>query len=135
MRIGSWFPDVLFFEERGFLVVSVQAPLSDDQWRMLCTRAAAHAGHGCGIILDLNGLDVLDAFSASMVRELCTAARAHGLLAVVSGIPLSVSVSMIIRDLRIPDVPILGNLAEAVHYLQSHASHRPPICCDRDQHA
>jgi anti-anti-sigma regulatory factor len=132
MTIGTSFPDVLFFEEHGHSVISVQAPLSDDQWRMLCARAATRAGHGCGIILDLNGLDVLDAFCASMVRKLFTAVRAHGQLAVVSGIPLSVSVSMIIRNLRIPDVPILGNLPEAVHYLQCHASGRPKTGCDRD---
>jgi anti-anti-sigma regulatory factor len=118
MTICTSFPDVLFLEEHGHVVISVQSPLSDDQWRMLCARADARASHGCGIILDLNGLDVLDAFSAAMVQKLCTAVRAHGQPAVVSGIPLSISVSMMIRDLRIPDVP------------SSATSRRPSTTCN-----
>ena len=128
MTICTSFPDVLFLEEHGHVVISVQSPLSDDQWRMLCARADARASHGRGIILDLNGLDVLDAFSAAMVQKLSIAVRTHGQLAVVSGIPLSISVSMMIRDLRIPDVPILGDLPQAIHYLQCHLPNRPPVC-------
>lgn len=121
---ASDFPNTLLYEERGHLVVAVQSPLSDVQWRSLCRRvavASARAHHSMGIVLHLTGLDVLDSFSLSTLQGLCNTLHSHGQKAVISGIPLPVSVALSIRGLHIREAPVVLGLPEAFNLLE-----RPP---------
>lgn len=124
MTTEASLPSVLMFHEHGHLVVSVQSPLSDDQWRTLCGRVLAHARRTSGLVLDLKGLDVLDSFSASMVGKLCKTIRVHGQEVVISGVPLPVYVTMTLRKLRVPDVPFVVDLGQAIDYLENRPSSR-----------
>lgn len=120
----SDFPNTLLYEEHGHLVVTVRSPLSDDQWRSLCRRvtvASARAHQTTGIVLHLTGLDVLDSFSLSALQGLCNTLHSHGQKAVISGIPLPVSVALSIRGLHIREAPVVPGLPEAFTLLE-----RPP---------
>lgn len=115
---SSNFPHILVFEEHGHLVFSVQSPLSDDQWRALCRRIAARARADLGIVLDLKGVDVLDSFSASALQELYKTLRFQGEDMVIAGIPLPVTLTMIIRGLNFGDTPVVRDMSEAYNFLE-----------------
>lgn len=127
----SDFPNTLLYEEHGHLVVSVQSPLSDDQWQSLCRRvevASIRAHQAMGIVLYLTGLDVLDSFSLSALQELCKTLQSHGQKAVISGIPLPVSLTLSIRGLHIRETPVTPGLPEAFNLLEHPPAypHAPP---------
>ncbi|MGH8414680.1 MAG: STAS domain-containing protein [Gammaproteobacteria bacterium] len=114
--------NVMIFEDHGHLVVSIQSPLGDDQWQVLCHRVLAWTRRVTGIVLDLKGLDVLDSFSTLALRDLCKTLHFHGQKTVISSIPLPVYVTMSIRGLRIGEAPVAQDLSEAFNILE----HPPP---------
>lgn len=132
---ASHFPRVLLFEEHRHLVVSVQSPLSDDQWRGLCRRVTKHPHLRSGVVIDLRGVDVLDSFSASVLNKLYRALRFQGHEVVATGIPNPVSLSMTRRGLSLGNMRVAHDLQEAFGLLERPPPHpRSPPALPRTDH-
>jgi anti-anti-sigma regulatory factor len=110
----------MVLRERGFLIVAIRSPHSDDELADLCARVIHEVKEHrhVAVILDLGGLDVLDAFSLRTLTGLCQALRLSGAAAVITGMPPDVAVSLAVRGLGLGDVPVAADLSDALATLQ-----------------
>ena len=79
------------------LVATVQATLSDSDWRELQNSLLARVGQfrSRGVIVDVTDLDVMDSFATRTLRALADAARLRGAETVLVGIQPDVAFAMV----------------------------------------
>jgi rsbT antagonist protein RsbS len=87
---------VPILEQGDVLIASVQAALTDADWKSLQTDLAARIGarRARGVVLDVTVLDVLDSFATRTLRSIAHVARLRGARVVIAGIQPDVALAM-----------------------------------------
>ena len=88
---------VSILKQGNYLIVHVQYVLTNDDLMLMHDRLIHQVGENrsSGVILDVSGLDMLDSFSSSLLRELAQILRLRGARTVIVGIQPDVAFSMV----------------------------------------
>ncbi len=110
---------VPIFRQHGYLIAAAQAVSSDDDLVNLRDRLLEEVGRyrASGVILDVTGLDVIDSFSARILRDLAFMIKLRGAEMVIVGIQPEVAFSMVQLGLRLEGVSTALDLEEGIAYL------------------
>jgi rsbT antagonist protein RsbS len=110
------------------LIATLQATISDSEWRELQDGLLARVGQGhCrGVIVDASELDVMDSFATRTLRGIADAVRLRGALTVLVGIQPEVAYSMVQLGLtaRFHGVSTALDLEEGLAYLSGQDRRR-----------
>ena len=109
----------LFLRQRNCLIVSIQAPLDDQEMTALGRQVeeVLTRYHSSNVVLDLCGLDVMDSFSVHSLQQLCGTLQVHSVATVIAGIQPGVAISMALRGLSLKGVQIAMDLSDALALL------------------
>lgn len=118
--------NVPIFRLRDYLIAVAQTVASDEDLLSLRDRLAEEVGRAraSGVVLDVTGFDVIDSFSARILRELVVMLRLRGAPTVIVGIQPEVAFAMVQLGLRIEGVATALDLEEGIAHLD--ARRRPP---------
>lgn len=119
--------NVPIFRQRDYLIAVAQAVPSDEDLVSLRDRLAAEVGRqrASGVVLDVTSFDVIDSFSARILRELVQVLRLRGAETVIVGIQPEVAFSMVQLGLRLEGVATALDLEEGIAYLDGKRKPRP----------
>jgi rsbT antagonist protein RsbS len=120
--------EIPILKQRGYLMASVQAVLTDEDLINLRDRLVKQVGRyrSSGVILDVTGLDVMDSFSVRTLRDLAHIIRLRGAETVIVGIQPEVAFAMVQLGLRLEGVSTALDLEEGLAYLDSRTQERMP---------
>ncbi len=110
------------------LIATLQATISDSEWRELQDRLLARVGQcRCrGVIVDASELDVMDSFATRTLGGIADAVRLRGALMVLVGIQPEIAYSMVQLGLtaRFQGVSTALDLEEGLAYLNGRDRRR-----------
>ncbi len=88
---------VPILKQGGCLIATIQATISDSEWRELQQGLLARVGQfrSRGVIVDVTELDVMDSFATRTLRGIADAARLRGAETVLVGIQPDVAFAMV----------------------------------------
>jgi rsbT antagonist protein RsbS len=88
---------VPILKQGEFLIATIQATISDSEWRDLQDGLLARVGQlrSRGVIVDVTELDVMDSFATRTLRGIADAARLRGAETVLVGIQPEVAFAMV----------------------------------------
>jgi len=114
------------FRQRDFLVATVQLLPTDEDLVGLRNCLLEAVGHhrALGVILDVSGLDVMDSYSARVLRDLAQMLRLRGAETVIVGIQPEVAFAMVQLGLRLEGVETALDIEEGIAYLDRKRGHR-----------
>ena len=118
----------LFLKQRNCLIVSIQSPINDTEFKALCPQVAElilRYRSRCAV-LDLSGLDVVDSFSIQNLHRLCATLQLYAVATVVTGIHPSIAISMAVRGLSLRGVSVAVDLTDALAKLEAFGGYIPP---------
>lgn len=111
--------EVPILRQGRYLIATVQTELTDaDLLKLrdeLATRVGQHRSRG--VVLDVSLLDVIDSYSARMLRGIAQSARLRGAETVVVGIQPDVALAMVQLGLTLDDVTTALDLDEGLAVL------------------
>jgi rsbT antagonist protein RsbS len=112
---------VPILKQGGCLIATVQATISDSDWRELQDGLLLRVGQfrSRGVIVDVTELDVMDSFATRTLRGIADAARLRGAETVLVGIQPDVAYAMVQLGLtaRFQGVSTALDLEEGLAYL------------------
>jgi rsbT antagonist protein RsbS len=112
---------VPILKQGGCLIATVQATISDADWRELRDGLLARIGQfrSQGVVVDVTELDVMDSFATRTLRDIADAARLRGAQTVLVGIQPDVAYAMVQLGLtaRFQGVATAIDLEEGFAYL------------------
>jgi rsbT antagonist protein RsbS len=119
---------VSILKQRHYLISRVPAAASDEDLIGLRDRLAQEVGEhrSMGVIVDVTDLDVMDSFSARVLRELALIIRLRGAETVIVGIQPEVAFSMVQLGLRLDGVQTALDLEEGIAYLDNRRTQHDP---------
>lgn len=111
---------VPILKQGEYLLSSVPSRLGERELAELRDALAAHLKkyHSKAIILDVSGLDVIDAFGTRSIRELIQSARLRGARTVLVGIQAEVALAVVQLGLDLGNPDTALDFEEAVEILQ-----------------
>lgn len=111
--------EVPILKQRDYLIVSIQAVLTDEDLVALRDSLVQKVGQfrSIGVIVDVTGLDVMDSFSVRTLRDVAHMIRLRGAETVIVGIQPEVAFSMVQLGLTLEDVATALDLEEGLAYL------------------
>ena len=118
----------LFLKQRKCLIVSIESPVNDGEFKTLCSQVAeliVRYRSRCAV-LDLSGLDVVDSFSVQNLQRLCATLQLYSVSTVVTGIQPSIAISMAVRGLSLRGVSIAVDLTDALARLEAFGDYGSP---------
>ena len=118
----------LFLKQRNCLIVSIQSPVNDGEFKALCSQVAeliVQYRSRCAV-LDLSGLDVVDSFSVQNLERLCASLQLYSVATVVTGIQPSIAICMAVRGLTLKGAAIAVDLTDALARLETFGGYVPP---------
>jgi rsbT antagonist protein RsbS len=118
----------LFLKQRNCLIVTIESPINDGEFKTLCSQVAeliVHYRSRCAV-LDLSGLDVVDSFSVLSLQRLCATLQMYSVATVVTGIQPPIAISMALRGLSLGGVAIAVDLTDALTRLEAFGGYIPP---------
>jgi rsbT antagonist protein RsbS len=125
--------EVPILKQRDYLIVSIQAVLTDEDLVALRDALVEQVGHfrSSGVIVDVTGLDVMDSFSVRTLRDLAHMIRLRGAETVIVGIQPEVAFAMVQIGLTLENVATALDLEEGLAYLdartkRAHSRKRVP---------
>lgn len=113
--------EVPILKQRDYLIVSIQAVLTDEDLVALRDSLVQKVGQfrSIGVIVDVTGLDVMDSFSVRTLRDVAHMIRLRGAETVIVGIQPEVAFSMVQLGLTLEDVATALDLEEGLAYLDT----------------
>lgn len=116
--------EVPILQLEGFLVVSVQAELSDQsaenlQRRLLETVSVTGAR---GVVIDLTGLDLVDSYFCRVIRDTAAMSRLMGASTALVGLQPAVAVTLTELGLDLPDLHTDLSLERGLDWLRDHVA-------------
>lgn len=116
--------DVKILRERDYLVVSIQAALTDADLLRLRDDLVEQVGRftALGVIVDVTALDVLDSYAVRTLSSLGDVLKLHGAETVVVGIQPEVAFAMLQMGLTLSTVATARDLDEGLLHLDRRAS-------------
>jgi rsbT antagonist protein RsbS len=107
-------------KQQDCLIASIQSVITDEELRDLRDRLVEGVGiNRCaGVILDVNGMDVIDSFSVRTLRDVANMIRLRGAQTVIVGIQPEVAFTMVQLGLSLKDIPTALDLEEGMALLQ-----------------
>jgi len=112
---------VPILKQGGCLIATLQATISDSDWRGLQDGLLARVGQfrSRGVIVDVTELDVMDSFATRTLRAIADAARLRGAETVLVGIQPDVAYAMVQLGLtaRFVGMSTALDLEEGLAYL------------------
>lgn len=118
----------LVLKQRNCLIVTIESPLNDEQFKTLCSQVAElivqHRSR-CAV-LDLSGLDVVDSFSVQNLQRLCATLQLYSVATMITGIQPSIAISMAVRRLSLGGVAMAVDLTDALARLESSGGYLSP---------
>lgn len=118
----------LLLKQRNCLIVSIQSPINDAEFKTLCSQVAeliVRYRSRCAV-LDLTGLDVVDSFSVQNLQRLCATLQLYSVATVVTGIRPSIAICMAVRGLSLRGVSMAVDLTDALAKLEAFGGYIPP---------
>jgi rsbT antagonist protein RsbS len=118
----------LFLKQRNCLIVTIESPLSDGEFKALCSQVAESIVRNrsrCAV-LDLSGLDVVDSFLVQNLQLLCATLQLYSVATMVTGIQPSIAISMAVRGLSLRGVSIAIDLTDALARLEAFGDYISP---------
>lgn len=120
-RGGAQPVEVPILQLGGFLVVSVQAELSDHaaenlQRRLLETVSATGAR---GVVIDLTGLDLVDSYFCRVIRDTAAMSRLMGASTALVGLRPAVAVTLTELGLDLPGIHTDLSLERGLDWLRN----------------
>ena len=114
---------VPILKQRDYLIASIQAALTDEDFKQLRDALVAQVGqYRCrGVIVDVTALDVMDSFAVRTLRDLAHMTRLRGAETVIVGIQPEVAFTMTQLGLRLEGVAAALDLEEGLAYLDRQA--------------
>lgn len=114
--------EVPILKQRDYLIVSIQAVLTDEDLVALRDALVEQVGQyrSIGVIVDVTGLDVMDSFSVRTLRDLAHMIKLRGAETVIVGIQPEVAFAMVQLGLTLEDVATALDLEEGLAYLDGH---------------
>jgi rsbT antagonist protein RsbS len=120
--------DVPILQQGDVLIASVQSDLSDMQVTRLRDELTTLVGssRATGVVVNVSGMDVIDSFTARLLRSIAEAARMRGAMTYVVGIRPEVAIALVHFDVDLAPLQTALDLDEAMHLLRQrrhrHAS-------------
>ena len=113
---------VPILKERDYLIASVQSVLSDDDLVRLRDDLAARVNRdrSKGVIIDVTVMDVIDSFTARMLRAIAHILRLRGAETVIVGVQPEVAFAMVQLGLSLVGIGTALDLEEGLSYLDHH---------------
>ena len=110
---------VPILKQRDYLIASIQAALTDGDFKELRDALVAQVGQyrSRGVIVDVTALDVMDSFAVRTLRDLAHMTRLRGAETVIVGIQPEVAFAMTQLGLRLEGVAAALDLEEGLAYL------------------
>ena len=114
---------VPILKQRDYLIASVQAALSDEDFKYLRDALVKQVGEyrSRGVIVDVTALDVMDSFAVRTLRDLAHMTRLRGAETVIVGIQPEVAFTMTQLGLKLEGVAAALDLEEGLAYLDQRA--------------
>ena len=119
---------VPILKQRDYLIASIQAALTDEDFKQLRDALVTQVGEyrSRGVIVDVTALDVMDSFAVRTLRDLAHMTRLRGAETVIVGIQPEVAFTMTQLGLRLEGVAAALDLEEGLAYLDRQAK-RPGL--------
>jgi rsbT antagonist protein RsbS len=110
---------VPIFEQRDYLIASVQNVLSDEDLLQLRDDLATRVGRdrSKGVIIDVTVMDVIDSFATRTLRAIAYMLRLRGAETVIVGIQPEVAFGMVQLGLSLVGIGTALDLEEGLTYL------------------
>jgi rsbT antagonist protein RsbS len=110
---------VKILQERDYLVVSIQAALTDADLLRLRDDLVEQVGRcrSLGVIVDVTALDVLDSYAVRTLSSLGKVIRLNGAETVIVGIQPEVAFAMVQMGLSLETVATARDLADGLLHL------------------
>jgi rsbT antagonist protein RsbS len=114
---------VPILKQRDYLIASIQAALTDEDFKQLRDALVTQVGEyrSRGVIVDVTALDVMDSFAVRTLRDLAHMTRLRGAETVIVGIQPEVAFTMTQLGLRLEGVAAALDLEEGLAYLDRQA--------------
>jgi rsbT antagonist protein RsbS len=111
--------DVPILQQGDVLIASVQSDLSDIQVTRLRDELTTLVGssRATGVIVNVSGMDVIDSFTARLLRSIAEAARMRGAMTYVVGIRPEVAIALVHFDVDLAPIRTALDLDEAMRLL------------------
>jgi rsbT antagonist protein RsbS len=111
---------VPILKQGHYLIATVQAALTDADMLRLGEELIGQVGRfrSRGVILDVAALDVMDSFSARMLRNIARMARLRGAETVIVGIQPEVAFAMVQLGLKLESVETALDLEDGLALLR-----------------
>lgn len=121
---------VPIFKQRGYLIAMAQAVPSDEDLLLLMNSLVEEVGRhrATGVIVDVTGLDVMDSFSARILRDLAFMVRLRGAETVIVGIQPEVAFSMVQLGLRLEGISTALDVEEGMAFLDGKRRQQKEKC-------
>jgi rsbT antagonist protein RsbS len=116
---------VPILKQRDYLIASIQAALTDEDFKHLRDALMAQVGeYRCrGVIIDVAALDVMDSFAVRTLRDLAHMTRLRGAETVIVGIQPEVAFAMTQLGVRLDGVTAALDLEGGLAHLDRQAKH------------
>lgn len=120
---------VPILKQRDYLIVSIQAALTDADWRDLSTDLAQHVTthRSRGVIVDISALDVMDSFATRTLRTMAQVTKVRGAETVVVGMQPDVAFAMVQLGLTLQGVDTALDLEEGLTILDRAPNGAAPV--------
>jgi rsbT antagonist protein RsbS len=121
--------DVPILQQGEVLIASVQSDLSDMQVMRLRDELTSLVGtsRATGVVVNVSGMDVIDSFTARLLRSIAESARMRGAMTYIVGIRPEVAIALVHFDVDLAPLRTALDLEEAMHLLNQrrdrHATH------------
>ena len=123
--------DVPILQQGDVLIASVQSDLSDMQVTRLRDELTAlvATARATGVVVDVSGMDVIDSFTARLLRSIAETTRLRGAATYVVGIRPEVAIALVHFDIDLAPLQTALDLDEALRLLR-HRRERQPAYAD-----
>jgi rsbT antagonist protein RsbS len=111
--------DVPILQQGDVLIASVQSDLSDMQVTRLRDELTRLVGssRATGVVVNVSGMDVIDSFTARLLRSIAESARLRGATTYVVGIRPEVAIALVHFDVDLAPLQTALDLEEAMRLL------------------
>lgn len=110
---------VPILSQRGYLIVSIQAALSDADWSELNSDLARQVStrRSRAVIVDISAVDVMDSFATRTLRTMAQVTKLRGAETIVVGMQPDVAFSMVQLGLGLDGITTALDLEEGLSIL------------------
>ncbi|MBI4312435.1 MAG: STAS domain-containing protein [Chloroflexi bacterium] len=112
-------------QKRGRYLVAMLPVVPDDDFQQLCNELVERVGkdRSYGVVVDVSGLDVIDAFAARTLSTMAQMVQLRGAKPVIVGIQPEVALTMVRQGLSFGRTATALNLEVGLSYLDTQTGY------------